>query len=687
MNTQDIMITKIFQTNYTQNKIDITLSEALDEIKSGKYKDKIVKARELSAKEYTQYKTGLVSYAFAGTFMEGERVLNSTFSKSSGIFHGDIDHLEPADLVDMIAKLKVMPGVIFAFVSPSGNGIKFGIRISNDIVKTNNDQKKVFTWFREELLKDGIDIDESCKDLRRLCFTSYDPDLYYDSDAEIVELPPLDDIVIKVTKKTKEGKFLEYDAGEGYQPANDPLLEVLYSLGMVKGEVEPGIHAMICPWKANHTDGIDNYDARYFEAHTNKHDKANFKCHHSHCQDKKIWSLTEKFKEQVEAMNKIPLLEGLYAEMETDDPLEILRGMAVKVETLERLQEMKVAFPNLLTEGSVTILFASPESGKTQLARFIAGECAKSGYEVFYVDLDSPANVVKEMVMLSLREGWRYINPEMEQGQTIEKFNAVLDQLADSSQDLYGKVIIFDTVKKFADMIDKRQLKTLMSRFRKLANKGVAILGLSHTNKYSDKDLVNGKTIVKTPVFEGTGDLSADSDSMLSLISHKDKEHNRMIFNCIADKEINHYVKNRFGYDSFSGEIVLSPTLEGRKVTIHSEIQPIHNEEKIAESKKKTDEALKALFEFIAGKEHAENNYVRKEICQKVSDNLKQFGVIKMGRDKLIDVLTANTLIVPLGTEMEINKTMMFVRIEVVDHINKNRSNYQLNPNYVKPIF
>ena len=69
-----------------------------------------------------------------------------------------------------------------SFISPSGNGLKILVKINSD--KANH--KEAFLLVQahyESILK--LEIDKSGKDLTRLCFYSYDENLYYNENAKI----------------------------------------------------------------------------------------------------------------------------------------------------------------------------------------------------------------------------------------------------------------------------------------------------------------------------------------------------------------------------------------------------------------------------------------------------------------------------------------------------------------------
>jgi hypothetical protein len=179
----------------------ITLKEALTNIESGKFAELLAPVR-VAYKEYlvsdvkSDYiasKTNLPSYAFNGTFTE--RVKNEHLLQSSNLFCGDIDGLGADEVDSTISKLiQEVPDLVCAFKSPSNYGIKFILVLPDDAVSNDADFKKVFRavslHFKQRL---GVTIDEACKDVRRVCFVSYDPDIYINYDAVPFTYEPVAD--------------------------------------------------------------------------------------------------------------------------------------------------------------------------------------------------------------------------------------------------------------------------------------------------------------------------------------------------------------------------------------------------------------------------------------------------------------------------------------------------------------
>lgn len=175
---------------------DITIQELdwfINGVKSPKYKAPIEAARLLLKEKgkpaYLIVKEQLPAICF-GRFSDS--VINANYTPNSSIlFNGDIDGLteEKAERVkDLISSHH---STVYCFISPSGLGVKFGINV--DPIKDDAHYKQLFAymkvWVKDEI-DNSIILDENCKDVRRLCFQSYDPSAYLNLEADILPIPP-----------------------------------------------------------------------------------------------------------------------------------------------------------------------------------------------------------------------------------------------------------------------------------------------------------------------------------------------------------------------------------------------------------------------------------------------------------------------------------------------------------------
>ncbi|MCM1517707.1 MAG: hypothetical protein NC117_03620 [Pseudoflavonifractor sp.] len=164
----------------------ITLFDALNSIRTGKYKTQIENIRRLyslgksAIAGYKSRKKQLPSYIFSGTLFDTRFKFDICGYTSLMIV--DIDKLESADSIK--DKLKNDSHIVSTWISPSGNGLKALLYFEYDKYYPYAD-----TWIYhehcafpqiEKYLREtyDINIDSSGDDVTRLCFVSYDPDIH-----------------------------------------------------------------------------------------------------------------------------------------------------------------------------------------------------------------------------------------------------------------------------------------------------------------------------------------------------------------------------------------------------------------------------------------------------------------------------------------------------------------------------
>jgi len=151
----------------------VNWQQVLQNIQSDKYKKYITEGQKIKDPDaYREYKKKLPAVTFAGKFTKRNK--NNVIS-TTGFIIPDLDHLPNVNQVFELLKQDAM--VWFLFKSPSGEGLKCAIRAKN--IQTDDDIKRLYAsverYFKEVY---GLEIDPACKDISRLTFVSYDPDLW-----------------------------------------------------------------------------------------------------------------------------------------------------------------------------------------------------------------------------------------------------------------------------------------------------------------------------------------------------------------------------------------------------------------------------------------------------------------------------------------------------------------------------
>lgn len=180
-------IISVFKNLYKPNEIpfSIPLWKSLERIKVGKSKDVIEFANKADSKDaYNKRKAKLPCVIFGGEFKERSK---SGLKEHSGLMVIDFDGIPSDEMQSVYDDLVSNPHLVAFFLSPSGKGYKGVVSIP----KCNAvEHEKYFKAFAEKF--DYNYFDHSNCNVDRVCFESYDPDIYINYDAELYN-PKLED--------------------------------------------------------------------------------------------------------------------------------------------------------------------------------------------------------------------------------------------------------------------------------------------------------------------------------------------------------------------------------------------------------------------------------------------------------------------------------------------------------------
>ena len=151
------------------------LEEMLGYIKNGAWKEKILKCHQnLKAKDWLQ--------CFTPTGIFSHRSING-LDFYNGVICLDVDNVGDPEALKEIAKK--LPYVHAMFTTASGHGIKVIIKTNGDEHNyTANEEKVASLWFNAT--KNPRDI--HCKDIARVQYISWDPNLYYNPNSETLDV-------------------------------------------------------------------------------------------------------------------------------------------------------------------------------------------------------------------------------------------------------------------------------------------------------------------------------------------------------------------------------------------------------------------------------------------------------------------------------------------------------------------
>jgi len=201
-------------------KLDVLT--VLHRIRDGKHKEIIDKIRESETKSVrTLLKKEIPCAVFSGYLGEGIEKVNrksgdkyvsyredKSLTEHSGLCVIDIDDLGADEISLYKEELIVAFNNIYSiFISPSGNGLKVIFRIPS-VIKDHRAHYKAILADIGEL---GLDCDTTSINEARLCFESYDPDIYINEDAI-----PFTDLIVDeevepiIPLSVKKGELTDY---------------------------------------------------------------------------------------------------------------------------------------------------------------------------------------------------------------------------------------------------------------------------------------------------------------------------------------------------------------------------------------------------------------------------------------------------------------------------------------------
>lgn len=181
----EIRVTKFNEARSKLGK-SVLMFEELKDIKTGTYKDIVINCREalkIGDKElYVKLKNKLPAVTFCGEFENGRKASEVTVYNNLMII--DLDNLSDLDLLRTKKALAEDEYILSFWESPSGKGLKCLIKTQGGLEKHKaifNSLKKYFSDnFKTEL-------DVTGKDVSRLCFSSWDENIFYNGKSKIYD--------------------------------------------------------------------------------------------------------------------------------------------------------------------------------------------------------------------------------------------------------------------------------------------------------------------------------------------------------------------------------------------------------------------------------------------------------------------------------------------------------------------
>lgn len=183
-----------------------------------------------------------------------------------------------------------------------------------------------------------------------------------------------------------------------------------------------------------------------------------------------------------------------------------------KAEEFEKMaQDTKPLLCHVVISGQATMFYAAPNTGKTLIVlsqvTIAIGLGLISANNVFYVNADDSSEGMATKLRILQDLGAHVLVPGFMGFKSRDLMRLL--KLAAETNTARGTLIIIDTLKKFADPMDKRNSSEFAQACRLFVMAGGTILALGHTTKNPNAD--------GTPRYSGTTDILDDFDSVYVL--------------------------------------------------------------------------------------------------------------------------------------------------------------------------
>ena len=191
------------------------------------------------------------------------------------------------------------------------------------------------------------------------------------------------------------------------------------------------------------------------------------------------------------------------------NPLEALRRMSSTGKSKEMKQQMledKYIMKDLAILGQSTAIAAPPNTAKTLYTLHALVESVKAGViqgkDIWYVNADDHGKGAVEK--LEIVEPWQInvLIPNWSDFKSADLLGIIREMI--ETDTARGQIIVLDTLKKFADLMDKKASTEFTKLAREFQLKGGSVIMLMHCNKRRGSD---DKLIVA-----GTSDIVDDVD-------------------------------------------------------------------------------------------------------------------------------------------------------------------------------
>jgi hypothetical protein len=220
-------------------------------------------------------------------------------------------------------------------------------------------------------------------------------------------------------------------------------------------------------------------------------------------------------------------------------------------------------------KGQVTAIYAQYNTGKTLIAQALLiaaiDACLIEAKDVYYVNADDNYQGLVTKMGLADEYGFNMLAPGHEGFEVGNLTEALIEMTSNGTAK--DAIVFVDTLKKFADLMNKSKSTEFGQIARQLVSKGGTIILLAHVNKQRAE---NGKA-----VHAGTSDIIDDADCAYILDTIKDADgiktvqfENIKSRGCVASKATYQYsVKEGISYNELIASVTSVDSIDAEEVS------------------------------------------------------------------------------------------------------------------------
>ena len=232
-----------------------------------------------------------------------------------------------------------------------------------------------------------------------------------------------------------------------------------------------------------------------------------------------------------------------------------LRGRSAELEK-NALDEVYM-LDGIALQGEITVFFAAPNTGKTAISlRLLVNGITEGRVDpnkVYYLNMDDSSQGVIAKNRIAEQYNFHMLTEGFE-GFSAIAFLPIMRGMVEKDQ-AHGVVIILDTLKKFADVMDNTKTSIFTSVLRAFVMRGGTVIALAHTNKNTNKA---GK-----PQYGGVSSILADVDcaytiaeaSAIDCVKVVEFENIKRRGNVVQNVAYSYSIGNNIAYDDLLASV------------------------------------------------------------------------------------------------------------------------------------